>query len=360
MPTVCRNSNGGWYECGKSFSQAKWISTLQQYETLLKDNANCSVRQLAKAASISIYSAHRVVKLYKAGKEWMPQCQRGHGKKGVGSKKLLTYEHHTYLYELYKDNPSMPLYGYAEELYKKYRIKVSDSFMKRWFDEIGPHKGTLRVTSSHPTGRYSESTLMRLQDYLAFISSIDDHSRLVFSDEKPMKEVMIFPKVRKDPLTGECPKNLSSSTSKNRFNILAAVNLKGGNVAPVYWEVLQECTTSALYLQFVKRLLENGVLQPGDFFVVDNCTIHYQGDNIGLPQALWDNYRIRLILLPPYSPEYNPTELVFNCLQQRLKAERARYKAIDAADFLDAIKIELNCFDRMDVIRFYRKCGYLL
>ena len=84
MPTVCRNSNGGWYECGKSFSQAKWISTLQQYETLLKDNANCSVRQLAKAASISIYSAHLVVKLYKAGKEWMPQCQRGHGKKGVG------------------------------------------------------------------------------------------------------------------------------------------------------------------------------------------------------------------------------------------------------------------------------------
>ena len=359
MPSVRRNTYGGWYECGKPFSQAKWISTMQQYEALLIEDANCSVRQLAKAASISIYSAHRVVKLHQAGKHWMPQCQRERVKKGIGSKKLLTFEHHTYLYELYKHNPSMPLYGYTEEFYKRYRIKLSDSFIKRWFDEIGPHKGSLRVTSSHPTGRYSTSTLMRLHDYLSFISSIEDHTRLVFSDEKPMKEVMIFPKVRKDPLTGQCPKNMSSSTSKNRFNILAAVNLKGGPVAPVYWEVLEECTTSALYLQFVKKLIENGVLQRGDYFVVDNCTIHYQGDNIGLPQTLWDNYQIRLIALPPCSPEYNPTELVFNCLQQRLKAERARYKAIDANDFLDAIKIELNSFDRLDVIRFYQKCGYL-
>ena len=87
MPTVCRNTNGGWYECGKSFSQAKWITTLKQYETLLKVNGKCSVRQLAKEASISKYSANRVIQLYKAGKEWMPQCQRGSGKKGVGSKK---------------------------------------------------------------------------------------------------------------------------------------------------------------------------------------------------------------------------------------------------------------------------------
>ena len=101
------------------------------------------------------------------------------------------------------------------------------------------------------------------------------------------------------------------------------------------------------------------MLQPDDFFVVNNCTIHYQGDNVGLPQALWDLYQIRLIALPPYSPEYNSTELVFNCLQQRLKAERARYKAIDAEDFLDAIKIELSSFDRLDIIRFYQKCRYL-
>ena len=187
MPTVCRNSNGGYYECGRSYSQAKWTSALHQYEVLLKEYGQCSIRRLAKEACISVHSAHRVVKLHREGRQEMPQCQRGDGRKGIGSKKSFTTEHHAFLYDLYRDNPSMPLYGYAEELYNKYKIKVSDSFIRRWFHQIGPHKGTLRVTSSHPTGRYSTQTIMRLQDYLAFISSVDDHSRLVFSDEKPMK-----------------------------------------------------------------------------------------------------------------------------------------------------------------------------
>ena len=115
MPTVCRNNNGGWYEYGRSYSQAKWRSILHQYEVLLKKNGNCSVRELAKEACISLHSAHRVVKLYREGGSEMPQCRRGHGKKGIGSKKLLEVEHHVFLHALYRTNPSMPLNGYSEE-----------------------------------------------------------------------------------------------------------------------------------------------------------------------------------------------------------------------------------------------------
>ena len=63
-----------------------------------------------------------------------------------------------------------------------------------------------------------------------------------------MKEINIFPRVRKNPLTGVSPKNKSTSSSKTRFNILAAVNVKGGHVAPVYYHILEETTTLALYL----------------------------------------------------------------------------------------------------------------
>ena len=174
-----------------------------------------------------------------------------------------------------------------------------------------------------------------------------------------MKEVDIFPRVRKNPLTGVSSKNISTSTSKNCFNILAAVNLKGGQVPPVYYHVLEECTTSAIYLEYVKKLIESGVLSPGNFFIVDNCSIHYQGDSSGLPDALWELYGIRFVALPPYSPELNPTELVFNALVQRLKSERARHIALDAEDFKDAIKIEMASFDLLDVIRMYTACGYL-
>ena len=67
-----------------------------------------------------------------------------------------------------------------------------------------------------------------------------------------------------------------------------------------------------------------------------------------------------MITLPPYHPDFNPTELVFNTILQRLSGKRARYNSLDADDFLDAIKIELGLFNHRDVISFCRKCGYFL
>ena len=101
------------------------------------------------------------------------------------------------------------------------------------------------------------------------------------------------------------------------------------------------------------------MFRTGDIFIVDNCSIHYQGDNIGLPDALWELYGIRFVVLPPYSSEFNPTELVFNALLQRLKSERARYKALDVTDFKNAIMLEMRSFDLLDVVRMYKSCGYL-
>ena len=190
--TVCMNSNGGFYESGNSFSQSKWRSILEVYYRLLEKDGKCAVRTLAKEACISRSSAHKIIKLHKAGVTSVPVSKKGHGRKGTGSLYGLRMEHHLYIYQLYKSNPSMPLYGYCEELFNRFGIQVSDSFVKRWFDTIGPHKGSLRVTSHHNIGRYSMENIKRLEDYITFITSLADHRRLVFSDEKPMKEIMIF------------------------------------------------------------------------------------------------------------------------------------------------------------------------
>ena len=108
----------------------------------------------------------------------------------------------------------------------------------------------------------------------------------------------------------------------------------------------------------MKRLLQSGTLTEGDVFVVDNCSVHLQGDNIGVQRALWTNYRIMMITLPPYSPKLNPTELVFNTLLQRLSSIQARYRTVSEMAFLDAIVKAMYCFDIHDVKAFYNFCGY--
>ena len=120
QPTVCRNRNGGYYESGKSFTQAKWVFILQEYESLLIKNGKCTVCGLAKEVCTSLNSANHVINLYHKELKVMPQCQRGHGKRDIGSKKGFVFKHHAFMYHLYLNNPSMPLYdGYCKEFYKK-------------------------------------------------------------------------------------------------------------------------------------------------------------------------------------------------------------------------------------------------
>ena len=206
-----------------------------------------------------------------------------------------------------------------------------------------------------------------LQSYLPFILSISDHSRLVFADEKPMKEIDVYRLVRRNVMTGDTPTHeIDSANSKNRYSILAAVNIKGGTVPPVKSVLIEKCTDSSIFLRFIRMLLESRVLDRGDVFVLDNCTIHKFGDNIGTQEFLFREYGILMVCLPPYHPDFNPTELVFNTTLQRLASKRARYKCwkipnknTSRADtFKNCIKFELNSFSVRTVNSFYCKCGY--
>lgn len=357
--TVLPNQYGGFYEVGKAFTDSRWSSIVKTYTTICQNTGSCSVRTLAKEAKCSKDSAHKAIVLCKRGMSKMPRRKRGHNKVGIGTLVGLKIQHHAFLYSLYKSNPAMPLYGYCKEMERHFNMVVSEMFIQRWFYTVGPYKGTLRKTSAFPKAKHSVENILRLITYLEFITEVADHSRLVFADEKPMKECMIFPHVRGDPMNGERPTNTARANSKNRYNILCAVNIKGGVVPPVQSVVLDETTNAAIFLQFVKLLIETGVLGAGDYFIVDNCTVHYQGDNIGLEETLRDMFGITLVALPAYHPEFNPTELIFQLVFQRLRANRARYTALNNDDFLEEVKNEMANFDLLDIVKCYDSQGYL-
>ena len=213
--TVLRNQYGGLYQEGKAFTASEWHAILDKYLTTCQIYGKCSVRTLAKKAKVSKHSAHKCIKMFEEGMNSMPVKKRGHNKKGIGMLSGFKLQHHAFLYSLYKKNPGLPLYGYCEELERYHHISVSEMFIKRWFDAVGPYKGSLRKTSNFPHKKDAVENLVRLCDYLELISAIPDHSKLVFTDKKPMKECMIFPLVRGDHLTGERPTNKSRANSKN-------------------------------------------------------------------------------------------------------------------------------------------------
>ena len=120
----------------------------------------------------------------------------------------------------------MPLIGYLDVLEQSHDIIVSEIFIRRWFKTIGPFKGSLRATYRFPQGRDSWITIQMLGRYLKFIASVGNHERLVFTDEKPMKELIVFGKFRVNVVDGVTPNHTINANSKNRYNIVCAVTIK--------------------------------------------------------------------------------------------------------------------------------------
>ena len=352
------NAAGGIYETGRAFSKMKWYEIVLKYERILKKKGRCTVRMLAAGAKISLKSANKAMIYHDIGMVIPPLLQQGHCRRGVGSMCGMHMMHHMYIYKLYLDNPALPVHGYMEEMYKKFGLILREDIIHRWFMTIGPFKGTMRLTSKFPSGRDSWATYKLFKQYLQFIVEVEDHRRIVFADEKPMKEIDIYGAVRRYIFKGDVPKHQMEANAKNRYNILAAVNIKGRGVSPLEYVVLEECSNAALFIQFVLVLMDKGILVRGDILVVDNCSIHCKGDNVGLQESLFRDHGILMITLPPYHPDYNPTEFVFRALLKRLRSERARYNSLNADDFLDAICLEMGDFNINDTLSFYDQCGY--
>ena len=105
-----------------------------------------------------------------------------------------------------------------------------------------------RLTSAFPANRDSLNTVQLLYKFISFVYALDDVTRIVFVDKKIMKEKDIYYKLRRDVVTGRIPTNRMNTNSKNRFNILAAVTVKGGSVRPVEFVILQKEYTNAHFI----------------------------------------------------------------------------------------------------------------
>ena len=304
---VFLNENGGFYSPGLSFSEAKWQSIINTYHQTIDKESVCTVYRLSEICKISTFSAKKAIQYSRTGK--IP-CNkiRGHGKHGIGALKGLKMKHHHYLYKLYRKQPSRPIESYQQKFFKKYSIIISHGFVQNWFKEIGPFKGSMRLTSHFPPNKYSNDNMQKVHDYLTFMSRID-HKNVVFGDEKPFKGVDIFDRVRRDPFTGEVPHLVCNSDFKNCYNVFAFCSLKRDK--PTCTRVVKETGDAIAFSEFVAIGLEERILMAGDILVVDNCSIHFSGDNESLQDVLLKQHNILLMTLLPYFAELNPTELIF-------------------------------------------------
>lgn len=199
-----------------------------------------------------------------------------------------------------------------------------------------------RVDAKKKTLAATERSESARQDWRATLADYDPN-RLVFLDESSTN-VRLTPTYARAPkgqrVHGTAPRNHGQNTT------LVAALTPTGLQAPM---TLLGALDSDAFAAYVREILLP-TLTPGTTVILDNLSVHKRADI----HALFAKARCNLIFLPPYSPDFNPIELVFSKLKTRLRRVAARTQ--DALE--DAIAEALTTISAQDAANCFRHCGY--
>ena len=170
-----------------------------------------------------------------------------------------------------------------------------------------------------------------------------DVEKLIFLDESAVTTAMVRGSgrcPRGERLVAPAPAGLWQTST-----LVAAVGLDGV-VAPM---VIDGPLNGASFAQYVETELVPA-LEPGTIVVMDNLPVHKSqrvADAIAAAGCA-------LVFLPPYSPGYNPIELVWSKVKALLRAAAARtFEAV-----VEATGVALRAVTPADCDGYFRHCGY--
>lgn len=119
-----------------------------------------------------------------------------------------------------------------------------------------------------------------------------------------------------------------------------------GLTAPV---VVDGAMTGEIFLSYVRKELVP-TLHPGDVVVMDNLAAHKVA---GVRETI-EAAGATVAYLPPYSPDFNPIELLFSKLKSLLRRDAAR----TVQELWDLLGKLVPVFTPHECTRYFKHCGY--
>jgi hypothetical protein len=183
---------------------------------------------------------------------------------------------------------------------RKFAIKLSKSSTSRVLHKLG-------FTFQKPAVRFKQQDPVIVNKWLTddFPSIKEEAEKagaeIFFGDEAGVASTYNLGKtIGKKGVTPV----INRTTKRFRVNMLSAVSARGH----CRFMVTEQTVTAGVFITFLKRLLV-GATKP-IFLILDNHPIHKSKTVQKFVEINKD--KLKLFFLPPYSPELNPDELVWN------------------------------------------------
>ena len=169
-----------------------------------------------------------------------------------------------------------------------------------------------------PYDKFRPGNIEKAWEYLGHLSKISPE-RLKYGDEKSLKGRAIFnKKARRDVLTGLVPRTITDPDLRNTYSIIGICGISRRS-SPVRYRITDTTVDADLFSLEIESAIAHRYLQAGDVLILDNAANHTGKDNTVLEEWLWSEHMVLVLFLPARAPEWNPIELMWNCMVQRLK-----------------------------------------
>jgi transposase len=132
-----------------------------------------------------------------------------------------------------------------------------------------------------------------------------------------------------------------------RISILSTIRLDGTQVPFVFNGTLN----GELFKKYVDTFLAPS-LSKGDIVIMDNSSVHKAH---GVTDAIVDR-GATVLFLPPYSPDFNPIELMWSKLKSKLRKLKAR----TPETLIPALNLALDYVTCEDIKNWFKHGGYAL
>ena len=171
-----------------------------------------------------------------------------------------------------------------------------------------------------------------------------DISKLVFLDESSINLGMTR-------LYGRAPTNerINDYVPDVRFqrtSVLSTIRLDGSQLPLIFDGTLN----GKLFKKYVDEFLAPS-LSEGDIVILDNSSVHRA-------KGVLDSITIRgavALFLPPYSPDFNPMELLWSKIKTILRKAKARTPDL----LIDALNHALASITLVDIENWFSHDGYI-
>jgi transposase len=203
-------------------------------------------------------------------------------------------------------------------LWDEFDILVNASAVSRALASIGWSKKVTRQIAKEQNAD--------LRDYyLHNLSAFQSH-HLVYVDESGCDKRIGFRRTGWSPL-GVAPVQVAQFHRDRRHQILPAYTQDG----VLFYRVFQGSTDSTVFADFIEELLEHCGRwpEPRSVLVMDNASFH-RSERV---KTMCDEAGVKLVFLPPYSPDPNPIEEFFSDLKRFIKKNWHEYESNPTQDF---------------------------